>query len=463
MCAMSSRPVPSHLRDPNNPPPGLVGKPLRNWIRNAKHALCNFSYQQDYPQFAIPSSHYRVLHLNRFTDVNTMRSILDHVNECTSFSIDTENDGNSHALALIQVHSIPVTLPAIALLVELNHLPSFDSHLFLQCCELFRSLFRENNVIYGWGPPSVELEKALPHRLFHLPLQCRCIDLQGEFATWFGSKPSSGEHYVSAATNPDLSVHEYCDDDRSFRYIHSAGPWSLQNAIRYVFNAFLDKSVTRSPWHRLLDPEHSSLTSHSRQAMIRYAVYDCLAVTALHCPTMNSWDVRRIRQTPLVDLLTEVKRCISPIVYENISEEDSMSDTVTINDIDQFSAIPVQSRSSPIVPIHTDDHRTPSNRIVSTHSRRSRESRHRRNQHRNQHRRTFRFVYHLSRRLYYRFTMHDIKRTLHNLHIRFVHVKAYQENVLIGFKSALLRDSFDERIHPNLFDREHYFSISRTW
>ena len=59
--------------------------------------------------------------------------------------------------------------------------------------------------------------------------------------------------------------------------------------------------------------------------------------------------------------------------------------------------------------------------------------------------------------------MHDIKRTLHNLHIRFVHVKAYQEKVLIGFKSALLRDSFDERLHPNLFDREHYFSISRTW
>jgi hypothetical protein len=459
---MSLRPVPSHLRDPNNPPPGLLGKSLQHWIRNAKHALCNFYYQQEYPQFTIPSSHYRVLHINRFTDLSTYRSVIGHINGCTAFSIDTENNGDSQALALIQVHSIPVILPAIVLLVELNHLPSLDSPLFLQCCELFQSLFRENNFIYGWGPPRVELEKALPHRLFRIPLRCRCINLQKKFATWFGSQSSFGESCVSALSDSDLSVNEYCDDGHSFRYIHSAGLWSLQNAIRYVFNAFLDKSCTRSAWHRLLDPEHSSLTFHSRQAMIRYAIYDCLAVTALHYPTMHSWDVRRIRQTSLVDLLTQVKRCNSSMVYEHISHEDPISDTVPTNALDILSVIPAESRSSSIVQIRTDVQHTSQSGIASSHSRRSRESRQRRNQHRNQRRRTFRFMYHLTRKLYYRFTMHDIKTMLHNLRIRFVHVKAWQDTVVIGFKSALLRDSFDETIHPNLFDRAHYYSMSRT-
>ena len=88
--------------------------------------------------------------------------------------------------------------------------------------------------------------------------------------------------------------------------------------------------------------------------MIRYAVYDRVAITALHYPTMHFWDVRRIRQTPVVDLLTEVKRYTSPMVYENISDDDPMPDTVTINNLGILSVIPVEPRPSSTVRIHTD-------------------------------------------------------------------------------------------------------------
>ena len=117
---------------------------------------------------------------------------------------------------------------------------------------------------YLWLGPSKRrtLETALPHRLSTIASQCRCIDLQGDFATWFALEPPSCERCASESTNPDLLVHGYCDDG--------------------------------------------------------------VAVTALHYPTMHFWDVRRIRQTPVLDLLTEVKRYTSPMVYENISDEDPM-------------------------------------------------------------------------------------------------------------------------------------------
>ena len=264
-----------HLRDPSAPPSGLTGKPLKNWVRNAEHALNNHRYQQDYPPFHIPSKYYRVFHLNRFTDSDTIQLIPDHIHDCVSFSVDTENDDHSHEIALIQIHSIPVALPSVILLVELNHLPPRDTSRFRKFCEIFYSLFRSGNTIYGWGPPVGQLEKALPRRLFSFPLVCECINLQKEFALWFAVKASSC----------------VCDECLSFQYIHSRGPWSLQNAIRYVAEAFLDKSSTKSHWSYLLEPLHSPLSSQSCHTMVTYALYDCLAVTYLHHPTMKLWNL----------------------------------------------------------------------------------------------------------------------------------------------------------------------------
>ena len=64
--------------------------------------------------------------------------------------------------------------------------------------------------------------------------------------------------------------------------------WSLQNAIAYTFDQFLDKSRTKSRWCRPLDiayvQEHFGLNARQKrnlEYLIRYAVNDCLAVTKI--------------------------------------------------------------------------------------------------------------------------------------------------------------------------------------
>ncbi|CAF1371943.1 unnamed protein product [Rotaria magnacalcarata] len=82
--------------------------------------------------------------------------------------IDTESDCDTFDIALIQIHSIPVELPVIVVLVERNHLPSIDSLLFF-------------NIIYSWGPLVVELKKTLPYDIFIFPLAGELINLQRQF------------------------------------------------------------------------------------------------------------------------------------------------------------------------------------------------------------------------------------------------------------------------------------------
>src|SRR5579871_4907909 len=86
------------------------------------------------------------------------------------------------------------------------------------------------------------------------------------------------------------------DDDHpsctcSYRPVkHKNNQWSLQKAIAYTFDEFLDKTRTKSRWSQCLD-----ITTIQRQLfstinkkqikileeLILYAVNDCLAVTKL--------------------------------------------------------------------------------------------------------------------------------------------------------------------------------------
>jgi hypothetical protein len=63
--------------------------------------------------------------------------------------------------------------------------------------------------------------------------------------------------------------------------------WSLQNAVRYSSDLFLDKSYTNFQWSLLLDPAHSNLPLSTLQRQIKYASYDSLSVMYLHRPIVN--------------------------------------------------------------------------------------------------------------------------------------------------------------------------------
>ncbi|CAF5194797.1 unnamed protein product, partial [Rotaria sp. Silwood1] len=53
-----------------------------------------------------------------------MHLLINHVQACTQFTIDTESERSNNQLALIQIQTIPPRLPSLVVLVELAHLPS---------------------------------------------------------------------------------------------------------------------------------------------------------------------------------------------------------------------------------------------------------------------------------------------------------------------------------------------------
>ncbi|CAF4858125.1 unnamed protein product, partial [Rotaria socialis] len=169
-----------------------------------------------------------------------------------------------------QIHSIPVELPAIVVLIELNHLPSIDSLLFSQIRLLFDFVFQSRNIIYYWGPLVVELESALPYDIFIFPLGGELINLQYRFKTWIEEK--------------NFPCVEY--------------------SLIYTCGQFLDKVPTKNYWSLLLDPLYSTISSSTLSIMIRYATYDYLAVSYLHRPVLENWYLQDLKQSRICLLLT---------------------------------------------------------------------------------------------------------------------------------------------------------------
>ncbi len=84
---------------------------------------------------------------------------------------------------------------------------------------------------------------------------------------------------------------------------HKNNQWSLQKAIAYTFNEFLDKSQTRTPWSRPLNfsyiEQYSLINNKIKNIYDRrvfYAVNDCLAVTKLLMVLEFIWTKEQLEQ-----------------------------------------------------------------------------------------------------------------------------------------------------------------------
>ena len=83
----------------------------------------NKRFRQQYPLSEIPTSFYKVVHVTKYTSIDEMHLMINHVQECTQFTIDTESERSNSQLALIQVQTIPPRIPLLVILMELAHLP----------------------------------------------------------------------------------------------------------------------------------------------------------------------------------------------------------------------------------------------------------------------------------------------------------------------------------------------------
>ena len=145
-------------------------------------------------------------------------------------------------------------------------------------------ILNPSNCIYSWGNGENELNKFISSGLFSSKQlkQINNIDIQKVFKNWHDQKLTHEHIHLPWDIQKRLDTYSKHSIE-SFHYI-----WSLQMAIVYACQEFLDKSRTKSKWSRNLYivNNNQSLVMNAKQnniiqEMIQYAVNDCLAVTKL--------------------------------------------------------------------------------------------------------------------------------------------------------------------------------------
>lgn len=360
---------------------------------------------------------------------------------------------------LMQISRISSNFPFFIILVCLNHLPAIESELFSKIKDLFRCLLRGGNTIYLWGPSSNELEWVLPYKLFCLPLQCDFVDLQCEFRCWFDSVDTYCENY-RPTNNIQLfrGTSVFCNC-QVVPYRDEARRWSLQNAILCTSDSYLDRKMTRSPWNIIIDPIYSSLEIGKFECMIRYAIYNVLTLNYLHKPILGRWSHAQLRTTPIRDFLHD-ERINSIDLYIAYDDDEHVQGDNEIQEIRNRNSDSNDMEEGPLI-ITTDDyedfnHEPPLKRKKSA---RSSEARLHRNHQRNIRRRRIRYVNHIKRFCYHRYSCYRIRLVLKQLGVDFVHIQVVDHQVIIGMKNRHQRDYVDDKLPLNIFDRDHFFSF----
>ncbi|CAF1408096.1 unnamed protein product [Adineta ricciae] len=477
--------LPSHIRDPDAPPDHLKGKSRSNWIRNARKEKQNYLYGRQYPAFQVPSSYYRTFHIHRFVSPNTLTFLIDHVNRCRRFSIDTESECSTNAIALVQINTVPKTLPGFVILVELNHLPHIDTQLFEQIRVLFKSLFKSNNEVYGWGSLAQELEKALPFRLFSFPLACEYINVQNTFKGWIERNPPPCEDCGSDG----MDILHRCQCNW-LPHIGTDEVWSIQNAIRYTRRLFLDKSHTRSNWSRLLDPIHSNINPTKLNALLRYATYDTLAVSYFIRPIRENWTYEKFRTTSMEDLLTDTSLETFAAFRDEVSDDDSSpefmedshhreripselnhfqeteiiaADDILVNEInsqmegvDDHNLVIDEVEEIDDHVVIVDEVEKPPMEHRRIKNSRSVESKKRKNKKRNIGLRKLRYKHIIVRQYYYKFTSKMMRRVLNYYGVQIRHFKFKDDQVIIGLKNKEDRNRYERSLPSYCFDMKNY-------
>ncbi|CAF1377451.1 unnamed protein product [Rotaria sordida] len=258
------------------------------------------THSSQYPTFHVHSSDYEVIFVNNNTSTNMMNKLLDHVNTCRQYSVDTESERTNNQLSLIQINSIPIEPPSFVMLFELNHLPDQHSQ-------------KSGNEIYSWGSMQKELEPA--KELFIWPIPATLIDIQPYYSMWYNwARTQCGVQslsYRNDMNNDDKSLQQH--QQQLSCHCHPPSPykinelWSLQNAFRYGCNLFLDKSCSLSHWSSSLSSSYSSLSYAEQKKMIHYATHDVMAVTFLIRPITENWTFEEIKNRKISEIFVAFK------------------------------------------------------------------------------------------------------------------------------------------------------------
>ena len=303
----------------------LENNPSKNLRKKLKKKLKEHEYASTYRPFT-PLSHQRHF-INQKTEEQTLIELTRVATDSTIFLLDTESVLVRHQPnrpGLIQLEIIPSDTLPVVLIIEVNHLPPTHSHAFQLIRQLFRIVLDPENVIYTWGIIA-ELKEFVQFNLFnHQQIEsCDNRNLQDIFKQYW----QQGHE------------HKRKDDCKCEECIGKNGneQWSLQDAVAYQLEEWLDKRQTCSPFDMGLDPRlnRSQQKATERQTILAdYAANDCLSMEKLMIsiqehppPKLDRISIGQDKSTNAIDEQIENQR--------NSFNQSMYLDSSASNSIDQ--------------------------------------------------------------------------------------------------------------------------------
>ena len=242
-----------------------------NARRRLKKKLIEHHYATHlHPFTPFPHHHF---YLNRFTNDQTLREIIDAAEIASRFTLDTESVNvfqQPNRPALIQIQILRSDEPSFVLILEINHLPLETSETFQQIRHLCRIVLDSRKKIFIWGSID-ELQSFLPFRLFT-------------------------SEQIALSDNDNLQ--EMFQEKWQKTHVHQliecvceqclgklpTNTWSLQDAVAHQLHEWLDKRHTQSTFDIGLDPAFNRVDPEQRrlrEQLSEYAMNDCLAMEKL--------------------------------------------------------------------------------------------------------------------------------------------------------------------------------------
>lgn len=246
--------------------------------RDARKYQINAELSQ-LPKF-MPLNPHHIYHINRSTPSMLLHNLIRLARTTSRFTIDTEKDVYLQVPSLIQIEFI--RNESIIILIEVCHLPHESSVLFWLIRSLLKVILDQQKIIFSWGDLTDELMDFCPTPLFSSTMlqTINYIDVQHNFKVWCHRTFSEDDLMICIQNNLVRDYASITNDEINHK-------WSLQMAIAFAFDEFLDKSSTKCNWSRPLDVMlvygYMVRKRSDRHVlkMIDYAVNDCLAVTKL--------------------------------------------------------------------------------------------------------------------------------------------------------------------------------------
>ncbi|CAF5032196.1 unnamed protein product [Rotaria sp. Silwood1] len=267
--------------------------------------------------------------------------LVHHVQQCIQFTIDTESEKSNGQLALIQMQTISPQLPFLAILIELQHLPSNHLPTYVKIKEFFSLVFRSGNKLYSWDDMDKELEPIQDYHLFNWSLTASLIDIQLYFPDWYewalahceSCRPNHHRRHPDGINYDNVTTQNYSS---SMCVCHEQSPyrpnekWALQKALSYAAHMFIDKSSTVNNWAAGLTSNNSTLSFGRRKKMINYAIYDCFSTTYLIRLVLEKWTFNQLKDTNIVDLFTSFKSLPLPTINSSHKKNKKLKKNINL-------------------------------------------------------------------------------------------------------------------------------------